>query len=90
MTETLNKTIFRYVIPDDDRVYSFPSNKPIAVGNAGVGGVEFWTEYDMDNPPLPRNFKIIGTGDTIPDGAEHCGTAPRNSLGLVWHLYELP
>ena len=91
------RAMLRYEVPVDDRPHLFTlTGDPVAVAPrwADTGGdlvtvVEFWAEHDESKPAVPRTFVIVGTGNRIPPGATHVGTAPRTREGLVWHLYEL-
>jgi hypothetical protein len=83
--------MFRYVVQVDDREHELAlTGDPVAVATADPFGtaVEFWAEHDGEARPVPRTFRVFGTGHTLPPGARWRGTCPRTSSGLVWHLYE--
>jgi hypothetical protein len=95
MTE-VNRTMFRYLVPIDDRAHAIPlSGSPVAVAFDFGGGwadssVEFWAESAEGAPQVNRAFRVFGTGHPLPEGAKWRGTCPRTPQGLVFHLYELP
>jgi hypothetical protein len=45
-----------------------------------------WYELDTKDRCIPRTFKILGTGQPIPDKCVHVGT--YQDPPYVWHLYE--
>lgn len=86
------RTIYRYVVPVDDRPHSFTlTGDPVAVAvaEACIDRVEFWAEHDDDAGATDRSFQVFGTGHPLPPGARYAGTCNRVS-GLVWHLMEVP
>lgn len=86
------KTIYRALVHVNDQphlVLMSSGARPVAVANAGVAGVEFWFETWPDQPAVRRWFQVYGTGHKVPGDAQYVGTAPRNEMGLVWHLYEI-
>lgn len=85
------KSVFRYVIGFEGPVTVRLTAPPLAVANAysAGGGLEFWAETYPDRTPVDTTFQVFGTGHSIPDDAIYIGTAPRTSMGLVFHLYQL-
>ena len=87
----MNKTIYRYEVgfdrPETHRLTSPPRHVANTVDEYGL---EFWAEHYPNCKGFDVTFVVIGTGHPVPDGAIYIGTAPRTSLGLVFHLYELP
>ena len=95
MTE-IERRVFRYVVPADDKPHVFPlSHSPVAVAATGPfspepWSVEFWAEHTEGEPGIARAFRVFGTGHALPEDAKWVGTCPRTPDGLVWHLYEIP
>lgn len=93
------RKMYRYLVPIDDFPHLIPLSpmwSPVAVAtgsgerpDAGNGCVEFWCEHEEGTPEIKHAFQVFGTGHELPDGAQWIGTTARDSLGLVWHLYEV-
>lgn len=45
-----------------------------------------WAEVQTNNPLILRRFKVMATGEDIPDGYGYLKTTHVD--GFVWHLYE--
>lgn len=88
----VTKTIHRAVVHVNDKPQLVPMSsgaRPVAVANYGLNAVQIWFETWPDQPDTRRWFQVFGTGHKVPGDAQYAGTAPRNELGLVWHLYEV-
>lgn len=84
------RRMFRYVVPADDQPHLFTlTHGPVAVAAPAEDSVEFWAENDPQRGRTDRAFRVFGTGQPVPGGAQWVGTCPRTVLGLVWHLYEV-
>lgn len=92
------KTVHRFVVLLDDNPHKITlSGDPLKVAAHGHAAVEFWAEVGWDGPGprgrertvRDRYFQVFGTSHPVPESAKYWGTTDRNSLGLVWHLYEL-
>jgi hypothetical protein len=46
-----------------------------------------WVELDPENSNAEREFRIYGTGHTIPDEGFWCASFQHGAY--VWHLYEI-
>lgn len=64
-------------------------SKVLAVAAKGDYAVEFWWTSLDDDAPTNRLFAVVGTGQVVPEGGVHWGTAPRTPSGFVWHLFEV-
>ena len=53
------------------------------------GNPYVWYET-LDKPVIPKMvaFKVVGTGQPIPEHAIYCGTAFHGHS--VWHVYQVP
>lgn len=90
-----SRRMFRYVVPVDDAAHVIDlSHDPVAVaavtGGYGDTAVEFWAEHTEGVPLAKRAFRVLGTGQQLPEGARWTAICPRTPLGLVLHLSELP
>lgn len=86
-----------HAVPIDDATHSFPLPAfaqivHVAPGFESVRTVEFWFSFavrpTLNMPPCNRRFRVFGTGQEIPAGFRHVGTAVDTGLRLVWHLCE--
>ena len=55
----------------------------IAIQN---GDITVWAEVNPDQEPEARCFVIAGTGEEIPETAEHSGTVKAEQY--IWHVLE--
>jgi hypothetical protein len=83
------RTVYRYVVPVDDRPHQIDLRGPlVAVGCRQVNAVEFWAIWDASTPETTHTFQVYGTGQPDVEGS-YCGTAVAPADYLVWHLFEL-
>ncbi len=81
--------IHRFEIPVDGRWHRIGLNcDPLSVGCRVFNVVEFWAVESGLNPAV-RAFRIVGTGESMPDHCRYWGTAVTPDGQLVWHLVEL-
>jgi hypothetical protein len=86
----MNKTVYRYVVPFTGPQTFTLTSPPRAVSNTQhEDGLEFWAENYPNRAGTEVTLDTFGTGHPVPEGAIYIGTAPRTSLGLVFHLYEI-
>ncbi|MGW4028215.1 DUF7352 domain-containing protein [Streptomyces sp. NPDC004838] len=79
--------IFRFEVPVDDQWHDISGcGTPLHVDCRAPRIVEFWAWRRDDLPD--RRLRVFGTGDPIPDGSRHIGTAIAPGGQLVWHLLE--
>jgi hypothetical protein len=98
--------ILRWEIPIDDQDHEVRADGAVlhVAGHRHLRDrVEFWT-LAADDPEFwsapignvapvqwpARVFRVFGTGQQVPNGYGHRGTAGRTVDGLVWHLFERP
>lgn len=93
----MNRRIFRYEIPVDDRQHTVPAGKIVHMTRHRdliSPRVEVWVEVQLETPDISSEpvggqvLTIIGTGHPAPEGATHVATCLDGPL--VWHLYRLP
>lgn len=89
------KTIYRYQLSiTDSPVISMPSgaqilSAPPDVRNSHGRTVEIWAVVDTDQAHEDREFRIIGTGNYLPDDCgRFIGTAVTHGDAAVWHIFE--
>ena len=88
------RRIIRWEVPVDDHEHELELNGAVLhVDCRDVKFVEIWT-LDSQEPLETRTFRVFATGQEIPGGWVHVGTAlsPGHAFGprgaLVWHLME--
>lgn len=81
--------ILRHEVPVDDRWHTLGLSGPVLhVGTRRPDVVEVWA-LATSGPSLNRHFRVVGTGQPLPDGAvRHIGSAITAGGALVWHLVE--
>jgi hypothetical protein len=47
-----------------------------------------WAIVDPKAEQVSRTFHIVGTGQSVPDGANYVGSTEDGSF--IWHLFEKP
>jgi len=90
------RTIHRYELPITDRpVINMPVTArvlpaPSWARTRPVSRIEIWAEVDTDELLAPRHFRIVGTGNQMPDDCgRFVGTVITHGGTYVWHVYEL-
>lgn len=88
------KTIHRYELPIMDRVpLSMPAGAlvlPSPPNPRTNTAIEIWAEVGTDQPPELREFRIIGTGNPVPDDcAQFVGTVFTHGGQSAWHVFEV-
>lgn len=89
-------TIWRFELPVTDRpVIDMPQGArvlgaPPSERSSRRDCIEIWAEVDDPDAPLEyREFRIVGTGNGMPDDCgRFVGTVLTHSGCYVWHLYE--
>lgn len=87
------RTIHRYQLPITDRpVIDMPVGAVVlpAPPSERVGGyIEIWAEVSDDADVVRRAFRIVGTGNPLPeDCGRFIGTVVTHHGQFVWHVYE--
>lgn len=82
--------VLRYTVPVDDRWHTHMLSGPIVHVDARTPEtVEFWALEAADPIETVREFRVFGTGHSLPGGRlAHHGTVLVAGGGLVWHLIE--
>ena len=90
--------ILKYQIPlkEDgdyagDYVISMPEHAEIIYVGAQNGYITLWVRVQPVNPSVLCTFKIIATGETIPDKwtkMTYIGTVLLGGGTFVWHIFE--
>lgn len=88
------RTIFRYKIAITDKsVLLMPSGAkvlPSPPGDRNNGSeIEIWAQVDDTQPTERREFRVVGTGNPMPDDCDtFIGTVITHGGQFVWHLFE--
>lgn len=80
--------ILRFELPADGEWHVIEQGHatPLHVGSRRSQFVEFWG-YERDDLG-PREYKVLNTGDDVPDEAEYRGTTTDAGGYFIWHLIE--
>lgn len=82
--------IFRFEVPVDDQWHPIKlTGSPISVGCRDPRVVEFWAIEADPVHSITRQFRVVGTGQPLPEACQFWGTAVAPGGALVWHLVEL-
>ena len=82
------RTIYKYRVDIGGSTYvSLPSGYFIKHVDMQQDDLCFWAEVDRNEKTESVEFRVVGTGHQIPDGAQYVGTA--QSPPFVWHLYKM-
>lgn len=92
----MTKRIFKYTVRINDRVHEVELDSGAEVLHVDsqysdyLEDVVVFYAYAEDEPPSRqrRRFQVVGTGQRLPEGAEHRGSVTVKPF--VWHLVELP
>ena len=88
--EIMTRQPLRYTIPVNDEPQQFPAGKILHLARHRTmpsnGILEVWVEVETPVTNL-QTLQVIGTGQDIPDGAQHLATTLDGPF--VWHLYRL-
>lgn len=90
---TASKQVLRWYVPVDDRDHPIGAGRVVHVACRGddIDVVTVWTEEtDETKKTVGRRARVYGTGQPVPAGDEHIGTAVTSTGRLVWHLYSRP
>lgn len=87
------RQVFKYSVPIDDDWHEIDmSPAPVLhVGTQEQFGstvVMLWVEYWSEQKTRPRQFRVYGTGQPLPERVLYQGTVITEGGLLVWHLYE--
>lgn len=86
---TASKKVLRVSLSIDNQPHRVRmATLPLAIAYRN-NTIEFWYEEYPHLENKDRFFAVYGTGEEIPADAVYRGTAQRNGLGEVWHLYEV-
>lgn len=84
----MSQIIYRYEVPVDDQWHGHDlSGSVLHVGCRNPRVVEFWALH-TGGFTVRRLFQVVGTGQPLPAGSRHVGTAIAPGGRLVWHLVE--
>lgn len=78
--------MLREVVLVDGRVHEI-AGRVLHVGTRVEGAVEVWVQ---ESPLLVEGYVVLGTGEEVPAGWVHVGSAVTPSGALVWHLFRVP
>lgn len=86
------RTVYKYIINPDDLVsVSMPEKSMVLSAQMQGGRIAIWALVDTDRPLRDRKFRVIGTGNPIPEllnQLRFIDTVQLEKLGLVFHIFE--
>lgn len=89
------KTIHRYQLPiTDSPVISMPTGAQVLAAppdarNSHGRTVEIWAVVDPDQDHEDRAFRVVGTGNPLPDDCgRFIGTVITHGNAALWHIFE--
>ncbi len=87
------RTVLRWEVPVDDQAHAIGAGPVchVACFPRDRDVVQVWTLEDLPvgipERPMPMvEVRVFGTGQGIPDGCEHLGSAVTSDGMLVWHV----
>lgn len=91
--------IYQFEVPADGCLHEHEMTGPVLHVAAARDRVEVWALHHAGNIPTTRLFRVFATGQDIPAGHVHVGTAVAELLRvyvpgeepsgpIVWHLME--
>jgi hypothetical protein len=81
----LQTRIYKYTVPVDDQDHLIAFRGPIVhVASQAPNEVQLWVQYNPHADKHRWKFRVVGTGQPIPNGMLHVGTAFDGPF--VWHL----
>ena len=84
--------IFKYqlgIVPGPQPLKLPRGAKPLHVDNQSEH-LMLWAEVDPAAAEEVFTFEVLATGDAVPAGAEHIGSALFRGGQLVWHVVQHP
>lgn len=83
--------IVRHDIPVDDGAHIISTSLGVVhvACTDGYETVQVWTLEDEAVEPTIRYFKVYGTDQPLPKGANYVGTALAVQGTIEWHLFEI-
>lgn len=85
------KVIYKHILQITDRqtLELGANDEPLSVQFQG-GNLCLWVLHDTNEPKVPREFAIYGTGHPVEQAAgDYLGTVQQPSVPLVWHVFEV-
>ena len=86
----MGQRIYRYEVPVDDQWHAIDmqGGQPLLVGCRKLRTVEFWACHDDAEPTYRCSFRVIGTGQQMPENPFYHGTAvaPGGDLEVTQEL----
>lgn len=87
------RTIYRYELAIKDRpMVDMPRGAvvlPVPPCARNRDSIEIWALVDPEAPPVSRSFRIVGTGNPMPEVCgPFVGTVMTHGGMYVWHVFE--
>lgn len=95
----VNRLMLKFAVPHggEPSKIAMPPGSVIRQCGEQQGQIVMWAECPVVGirwsaevgPSVEREFAIVATGQTFPDGASYIGTAIINGASLVFHVVEI-
>ena len=83
------RTVYKYPMYGTLIVDMATCDKVVLVAEQDQNEICIWVEHELDaKVKFPRAFEMYATGEDVPEGAMHQGTALLKNKE-VWHIYEV-
>jgi len=82
------KTIWKFKVTNDG-IIEMPKEAELLYSKGQGRSVYIWAMVTPNNDTEKRMFKIISTGEDIPEKAEYLSTVMKNSGYKVQHVFEI-
>lgn len=83
----MSERVLKYDVPVDDLWHSVGGGPVIHVAcQRDSGVVQVWTR-EWGSAYRARAVRVFATGQPLPEGMDHLGSALAADGGLVWHVF---
>jgi hypothetical protein len=84
--------VLKWNVDVDDVPHPIGQGKVVLVAcQHSDASVQVWTQEEGAHPEeRPRAAQVYATGQPIPEGLEHVGSALALNGRLIWHIYAVP
>lgn len=83
------KRVYKYPVPMRSTKFSIPLPRSFKFLRIGFQAdiLQMWAEVSPEEPKLPIDFQVFGTGQDMPDGLKYLATYDNGPF--VLHLFQV-